>query len=52
MLNENQRDRIKGEIADYYFDDDGILYAYSKDVLRTVKNISENILVKFFFIQL
>lgn len=35
--------RIEGEIADYYYGDDGILYSYSKDVLRTVKNISENI---------
>jgi len=43
MINENQKDRIKGEIADYYLDSDGILYSYSKDVLRTVKNISENI---------
>lgn len=34
---------IKGEIADYYLDADGILYSYSKPPLRTVKNISENI---------
>ena len=38
---------IKGEIADYYMDKDGILYSYSKNPRRTVKNISENsILVK------
>lgn len=43
MINEYQTDRIEGEIADYYYDSDGILYSYSKDVLRTVKNISENI---------
>ena len=34
---------IKGEIADYRFDEDGILYSYSKNPKRTVKNISENI---------
>ena len=34
---------IKGEIADYWFAPDGILYSYSKDPVRTVKNITENI---------
>ncbi len=34
---------IKGEIADYYLDSDGILYSYSKNPRRTIKNISENI---------
>lgn len=34
---------IKGEIADYRYGDDGILYSYSKSTRRTVKNISENI---------
>ncbi len=34
---------IKGEIADYHYGEDGILYSYSKSTLRTVKNISENI---------
>lgn len=34
---------IKGAIADYYLDDDGILYSYSKSILRTVENISENV---------
>lgn len=34
---------IKGEIADYYLDADGILNSYSKPPKRTVKNISENI---------
>jgi len=34
---------IKGEIADYYFSSEGILYSYSKSTTRTVKNISENI---------
>ncbi len=33
---------IHGEIADYVFDE-GILYSYSKSILRTVQNISENI---------
>ena len=34
---------IKGEIADYYYSPEGILYSYSKSPKRTVKNISENI---------
>ena len=34
---------IKGEIADYYLDSDGILYSYSKSIKRTVQNITENI---------
>lgn len=34
---------IKGEIADYYYSPEGILYSYSKAPKRTVKNISENI---------
>ena len=34
---------IKGGIADYQMGDDGILYAYSKSILRTVENISANI---------
>lgn len=39
----DQAERIKGEIADYHYGDDGILYSYSKSTLRTVKNISENV---------
>ncbi|MCB0752860.1 MAG: STAS/SEC14 domain-containing protein [Ignavibacteriae bacterium] len=34
---------VKGEIADYYLSDDGILYSYSKSIKRTVDNISKNI---------
>lgn len=34
---------INGEIADYYYSPDGILYSYSKNPKRTVKNISENV---------
>jgi hypothetical protein len=34
---------IAGEIADYQLDSDGILYSYSKNPKRTVKNITENI---------
>ncbi|HEY8937047.1 MAG TPA: STAS/SEC14 domain-containing protein [Cyclobacteriaceae bacterium] len=34
---------IKGEIADYWLDDDEILYSFSKNPTRTVKNISENV---------
>jgi hypothetical protein len=37
------KDRIIGEIADYHYGNDGILYSYSKSTLRTVKNISGNI---------
>ncbi|HEY9259191.1 STAS/SEC14 domain-containing protein [Chitinophaga sp.] len=39
----NNVELIKGEIADYYFDNTGILYSYSKSILRTVENISNNI---------
>jgi hypothetical protein len=34
---------IHGEIADYYLDNDGILYSYSKSILRTVDNIAGNV---------
>jgi len=34
---------IPGEIADYWLDSDGILFSYSKNPKRTVKNISENV---------
>jgi hypothetical protein len=34
---------IKGEIADYWYAPDGILYSYSKNPTRTVKNITDNI---------
>jgi hypothetical protein len=34
---------IEGKIADYWFAPDGILYSYSKNPTRTVKNITENI---------
>ncbi|MBN8836416.1 MAG: STAS/SEC14 domain-containing protein [Sphingobacteriia bacterium] len=34
---------IEGEIADYYFDDSGILVSLSKNVLRTVENIGNNV---------
>lgn len=36
-------DLIKGEIADYRYGSDGILYSYSKSTLRTVQSISDNI---------
>ena len=39
----NNTSLIKGEIADYFLDADGILYSYSKPPKRTVKNISENV---------
>ena len=34
---------IQGEIADYWLDNDGILLSYSKNPVRTIKNITENI---------
>jgi hypothetical protein len=34
---------VEGEIADYWYAPDGILYSYSKSPRRTVKNITENI---------
>ncbi|HYG40608.1 MAG TPA: STAS/SEC14 domain-containing protein [Cytophagales bacterium] len=34
---------IKGEIADYYLDNDGILYSYSKSPKRTVESIARNV---------
>lgn len=37
------KELIKGEIADYWYSPEGILYSYSKPPKRTVKNISENI---------
>ena len=39
----SKKELIKGEIADYYLDSDGILYSYSKSIKRTVQNISDNI---------
>jgi hypothetical protein len=36
-------DLITGEIADYHYGADGILYSYSKNTLRTVHRISDNI---------
>lgn len=34
---------IEGEIADYCLDKEGILYSYSKNIQRTVENISRNV---------
>ena len=42
MKSYSHLELIKGEIADYRLED-GILYSYSKNPKRTVKNISENI---------
>src|SRR6478736_7991860 len=39
----DNKELIKGEIADYRYGDDGILYSYSKNPKRTVENISANI---------
>jgi len=43
MIQPRDIELIKGEIADYYYSPEGILYSYSKSTTRTVKNISENI---------
>lgn len=43
ILPADSKEIIKGEIADYWFDNDGILYSYSKNPIRTIKNITENI---------
>ena len=37
------RQTWEGEIATYWFDDNGILISLSKSVMRTVKNISSNV---------
>jgi hypothetical protein len=42
-MNPPEAMRIKGEIADYYYSPEGILYSYSKDIKRTVENIRNNI---------
>ena len=43
MIQPQDIELIKGEIADYYYSPEGILYSYSKSTTRTVKNISGNI---------
>ncbi|TMI86312.1 MAG: STAS/SEC14 domain-containing protein [Bacteroidetes bacterium] len=45
MIIEKPTDRQtwEGEIATYWFDDNGILVSLSKSILRTVENISSNV---------
>ena len=43
MIGLEESELIKGEIANYRFDESGILYSYSKSIQRTVKNISDNV---------
>jgi hypothetical protein len=43
MLTVDTTKLVKGEIADYYFDEEGILYSYSKSPKRTVELIKANI---------
>ncbi|MEY2792694.1 MAG: hypothetical protein RJA76_686 [Bacteroidota bacterium] len=38
-----RKNLIKGEIADYIFEDRKLLISYSKQIQRTVKNITENV---------
>jgi hypothetical protein len=39
----DNKDLIKGEIADYHMDSSGILFSYSKSPRRTVENITANV---------
>ena len=39
------RQTWEGEIATYWFDDNGILVSLSKSILRTVENISSNVVL-------
>ncbi|MBE5320676.1 STAS/SEC14 domain-containing protein [Pedobacter sp. MR2016-19] len=43
MGNDRDNNLIEGEIADYLLTDDGILISYSKNILRTIENISANV---------
>ncbi len=43
ILPSDSKEIIKDEIADYWFDNEGILYSYSKNPTRTIKNITDNI---------
>jgi hypothetical protein len=43
MLASEDAPLINGEIADYRYRSDGILYSFSKSPVRTVTNITENL---------
>jgi hypothetical protein len=43
MLKPEHAQIIPGEIADYWLSEDGILFSYSKNPVRTIKNITENV---------
>jgi len=43
MKNAPNNPLIHGEIADYYLDYNGILISYSKNIKRTIANITANI---------
>jgi len=43
MIMKKHSPLIEGEIADYYLDESGILYSYSKSIKRTVENIGRNV---------
>lgn len=45
MENDSDNKLIEGEIADYLLTDDGILISYSKSILRTVENITANVVL-------
>jgi hypothetical protein len=37
MIDSNKNLMVKGEIANYWLSEEGILYSYSKSSLRTIK---------------
>jgi hypothetical protein len=43
MISHPTEERVHGDIADYYYAADGILYSYSKKTKRTVELIRKNI---------
>lgn len=43
MIDSNKNLMVKGEIANYWLSEEGILYSYSKSPVRNVKIIGENI---------
>lgn len=43
MIKPKNVELIHGKIADYWYAPDGILYSYSKNPMRTIQNITENI---------
>ena len=42
-MKEDSLPLIPGEIADYRFSEEGILYSYSKSPVRTIEKIRNNV---------